>query len=161
VANWMDFSMTIQGLDAGTYEIRCGGAVIGTKTHTELAAGWNMFDLTVGPVWEQVQGALVAYRNLQGMDPVTGADLAHPADDNTVRQVNSSSLSYQNDNTMRGATYQAHQDPYIADLAGLNATLKTQCDPIPRTYTITQTISGPVGQGTLPYKSRASVGRRR
>ena len=47
------------------------GVDVADVTNTDLAAGWNMADLTVGPVWQQGQTVLQRIRDMQGvvMDP--------------------------------------------------------------------------------------------
>lgn len=78
MANWQTYSVTVSGLTSGTYDVYINGVLVGSKTHTELAAGWNMSDLTVGPVYETGIETLKRIRLMQGQDPVALTGITSP-----------------------------------------------------------------------------------
>ncbi|MES2474700.1 MAG: hypothetical protein V4640_02885 [Verrucomicrobiota bacterium] len=137
IAGWQDYSLKVTGLNPGSYEIRCDGEVIGTATDAQLAAGWNMADLTRGPVWRQSQQVLSKIRELEGFDPVTGDSLAGNANAGTVGDIfDYKSVNYTNGG-QRGATYKASMAPKIAALSTKMMAVQAAAQPVTRTYTVT------------------------
>lgn len=61
---WQTYTLTVTGLAIGNYDILCDGEKIGTATQSALASGWNMADLTSGPVWRQCQEVLGRIRDM-------------------------------------------------------------------------------------------------
>ncbi|MCX6864727.1 MAG: hypothetical protein NTV46_00665, partial [Verrucomicrobia bacterium] len=61
---WQNYSLIVTGLAKGNYDVYCDGELLGTVSHTTLAEGWNMADLTKGPVWRQCQEVLGRIRDM-------------------------------------------------------------------------------------------------
>ena len=64
IQGWQNYSLTVTGLNAGNYDVLCDGELIAITTDVALAAGWNMADLTCGPVWRQGQEVLGRIRDM-------------------------------------------------------------------------------------------------
>lgn len=63
--NW--YGLEIANLPAGKYDVLIDGQRVATHTHTELAAGVNLGNVTTGPIYDQGQaliGAVKAKNNL-------------------------------------------------------------------------------------------------
>lgn len=150
IANWQTYSMTVTGLNAGTYYVKCDGVTIATKTGTQLAAGFNMADLTAGPVWEQCQEVLGEFRDLSGYDRTTGNAIS-PAPTGSIARYHSSNLSYYQNGDQRGSTYVGNMQTVTTALATPMAEIFADAQPVDRTYTIVS-VSGnvPVINITVP-----------
>jgi len=148
---WQDYSITVSNLAAGTYDIECDSVLIGTATHTELAAGWNMADLTAGPVFDQCQDVLNKIRLFQGFDPANGDSIGGTGavgqpDYGTVKNITRHQGIQYGDNGLRGATYLAAVSSYISQADTKLGNIHTAATPATRTYTITnQSGEPPVG----------------
>jgi lysophospholipase L1-like esterase len=143
VEEWQDYSITVDNLEAGDYTITCDGVELANDiTHTEFAAGWNMADLTVGPVWEQGQDALDAMRILHAVDPDTGDE--RPGNDNTNTMGNYKdyvTVRYVNGD-QRGATYKTNMQSVISDCDAYVSDIHTAAEPVTRSYVITKNGAG-------------------
>ena len=154
IEGWQDYSMTISGLAAGTYDVICNGVTLGAVSHSALAAGWNMADLTSGPVWEKSQNVLTAIRALQGY---TLAGSAISPNTGTVDAVLSNALAlYQNGN-QRGTVYYDNMQSVISALATRMAAVRTAAQPESLAFSLRRQGYTPAGPTTK--RSRAHVAR--
>jgi hypothetical protein len=64
IRNWQAYTLKIGGLGSGTYEVQCDGETLGIVNSKDLADGWNMADLSAGPVWRQCQEVLGRIRDM-------------------------------------------------------------------------------------------------
>lgn len=148
MSGWQSYTMTITGLSAGTYTIKCDGVVIGTASNTQLAAGWNMSDLTTGPVWDQCQEVLGRIRDAQGINRVTLANKSPNV--GMVRYVSNAKVEYKT-NGLRGSALKAALADEIAGIDALDALIWSAAAPVTRTYSIEgATGAAPVVTITTP-----------
>lgn len=78
MSGWQNYSLKVTGLAIGNYEIFCNGESLSTVPSTTLSTGWNMSDITTGPVWRQCQEVLGRIRDMQGMDRTTLTEITSP-----------------------------------------------------------------------------------
>lgn len=142
--DWQDYSLTVTGLAEGTYEIKCDGVVIGSASHTRLAAGWNMAGLEQGPVFDQVQEVLGRIRDLQNMHRVTGANLGNP-NPGTMDDFIDYTLGYYQQKLHRGKVYYNEMQPLVTAMDKKIAAIHSAARPLTRSYTITRTSTNPGG----------------
>ena len=71
IRGWQKYLLTIRGLSKGTYEVWIDDEMVAQATDTQFLQGWNMADLTRGPVWSQCQEVLNLIRDMHGVDRVT------------------------------------------------------------------------------------------
>lgn len=148
IANWQNYSITIKNLFPGSYRIRCDGVLIGTATHAELSMGWNMSDLTTGPVWEQGQDVLEKIRNLQGHNAF-GENLLD-SDGTVTDYINRSVAIYQNGQE-RGDVYKSSMAPFVETLSSRMEIIHSAAQPVIRTYTIEPDITKAWSYTGVPY----------
>lgn len=66
------YMLTVSSLAPGTYDIYIDGVLSATQVSSSaLAAGWNMAQMTVGPIYDQINDVMDAIRAKQGIDPST------------------------------------------------------------------------------------------
>lgn len=58
-----DYTLTVTGLPAGKYTVTIDGAKVADVTSEQLTAGWNMSELTDGPIAAQTKAVLTAIGN--------------------------------------------------------------------------------------------------
>jgi uncharacterized repeat protein (TIGR01451 family) len=71
IKGWQKYMLSLSGLATGTYQILVDGVPVADVGSDQLIQGWNMADLTTGPVWEQGQEVLGRIRDMHGVDRVT------------------------------------------------------------------------------------------
>lgn len=64
MAGWQKYSLAVTGLQPGTYDIYISDRKVASLTAAQLQAGWNMADLSSGPIWEQCQEVLGRIRDM-------------------------------------------------------------------------------------------------
>lgn len=130
LAGWQQYMLTVTGLVAGSYDVICNGVTLAALTETELAAGWNMADLTAGPAWDKGQATLAAIRDLQGINPTTLV-LAAAAPYTGVQNYESTADgSYPSNSGSAGAAaHAANLATKIAMLETLSAAVNTAAQP--------------------------------
>lgn len=133
-ANAQDFTTTVTGLTSGTYDIYIGGAYVASKTHTELAAGWNMSDLTTGPYFDQCQAVLAAIRDVHDVDRVTLAPNPSPREGVELYKSNIG-VQYE-DNGLRDAALKASVSTALSSIATYEAAVYTAKQPVARTFSL-------------------------
>ncbi len=75
---WQKYNLMVTGLASGNYAVYCNGEAIATVSATTLSTGWNMSDVTTGPVWRQCQEVLGRIRDMQGMNRTTLTEITSP-----------------------------------------------------------------------------------
>lgn len=76
-AGWQTAIIKITGLSSGTYDIYMDGGIVASVSHTDLNAGWNVSDLTLGPIYDKCSAILPLIRAQLGVQNQTG-DFAPP-----------------------------------------------------------------------------------
>lgn len=71
-AGWQSAIIEVDGLTSGDYEVYMNGSLVATIADTVLAAGWNVSDLTTGPIYEKCNSVLTAIRSQLGVQNGTG-----------------------------------------------------------------------------------------
>lgn len=69
------YMLTVTGLISGNYQVYIDGVLSSTKTNTQLNNGWNMTDMTVGPIHDQLIEVLGRIRDKEGVDRITRENL--------------------------------------------------------------------------------------
>lgn len=133
VVNWQDYSIKVTNLSAGSYDILCDGAQIGSISADALQAGWNMADLHVGPVYAQVQEVLGKIRDMLGVDRVTLAKVGPPWVG--VQKYVSNAAAYYGAG-QRGGTLITSLQPALTQIANLDVSIHSAAQPVTRHYSI-------------------------
>ncbi len=134
VNGWLTYSITVTGLSSGTYNIFCDGVQIGSDlSNTTLSTGWNMADLTSGPVFDQVQEVLGCIRDMLGVDRVTLANSGPPW--HGVYKYKSNAAGAYNLG-QRGAILLASLQPAITEVNNYDALIHSAAQPVTRHYSI-------------------------
>ena len=149
-----DFTTTVTGLTSGTYDIYIGGVYVASKTHTELAAGWNMSDLTNGPYFDQGQAVLGAIRDVLDVDRTTLA--ANPTPREGVELYKSNAGVQYETNGLRGAALKSALSVSLASIASYEAAVYSAKQPVARTFSLRRQ-----GFGTAPPPATRAKGFRR
>lgn len=68
---WQLYILDVDNLPSGTFDIYINGSVVTSLSNTALAAGWNMSELTVGPVYTKAHNVLDLIRDQQGISRTT------------------------------------------------------------------------------------------
>ncbi len=139
-ANAQDFSTTLTGLTAGTYDIYIGGVFVVSKTHTEMAAGWNMSDLTTGPYFDQCQEVLGCVRDIHDVNRTTLATNPLPREGVELYKSNASTRYAAGD---RDLVLKAALSTSLASIASYEALLYTAKQPVARTFSFRRQGFGP------------------
>lgn len=151
---WQAYTLTVTGLTSGTYDVYINGSVVASVTHTALAAGWNMSELTTGPVWTKCQSVLTAIRNQQGIDPTTLVAVGPP----NVGMVDwqSRSNNFYVTSGLRDAALISALATYQANLDTLDSAIWTAATPATLTFSLRRQ-----GAGTPTPASIRSANRRK
>ncbi len=143
LAGWLDYSITITDLSSGTYNIFCDDVQIGSVSNATLAIGWNMADLTSGPVFDQAQEVLGRIRDMQGVDRVT---LANKNPNKGMVRWRSNGGAYYGLQGKRGAELIAAMQPAVTELNGCDDLIHSAAQPVTRHYSVRS--SGPISTPT-------------
>ena len=135
MAGWQKYDLTITGLAAGNYEVYCSGELIASVSSSTLAAGWNMSDLTVGPVWRQCQEVLGRIREMQGVDRTTLFAIQGGSRTGVERYASAANGAYAT-NGLRGAQLVAALAPYIAQLGAADSLIHAAAQPTTLSFSI-------------------------
>jgi hypothetical protein len=147
MANAFWFTLGVTNAPTGQYVVAVNGTSIGTFSSTDFVTnnglGLNMFTNMLGPDGDQRAATLGDIRDKDGTDRVTLTD--HNAGSLGVNGwadlVNWNSHRQANwDAGHRGDTLIADAASDVTDLAHLDATIRTDAQPVTRTYTITQIL---------------------
>ncbi len=136
------FSWTVQvtNLPAGSYRLAIDGSNVVTLTSAQLAAGWNMYAVTNGPLWNQRKAVLNAKRDQEGNDPDTLL-ATHDAGTHGVGGywdlIKYYSVSTWYPNTYRGSTYITQMAPYVADMKSLDVRIHDAAQQTNHVFTLT------------------------
>ncbi len=133
LSGWLDYSMTITGLPSGAYNIFCDGVQIGSVSNTILSCGWNMADLTSGPIFDQVQEVLGRIRDMQGVDRVT---LANKSPNHGIVRWRSNGGAYYGAQGKRGNDLISAMQPAITELNGYDDLIHAAAQPVTRHYSV-------------------------
>ena len=153
MAGWQDYSLTVTGLNAGTYDVYINGSVVASVSHTTLGSGWNMADLTTGPVWTKCQSVLNAIRDQQGFDRTTVAELSPKSG---MQDWMSRAHTQYHTNGLRDAALISALSTYQTNLNTLDSAIWTAAQPATLTFSLRRQGAGAVS--TAP--SRTNRGRR-
>ena len=135
MANWQNYKLQVSGLAAGTYDIFCNGEIISTVLSNTLTTGWNMSDLTVGPVWRQGQEVLGRIREMQGINRATLWSI-QGGSRTGVEQYKSVATGAYDTNGLRGAALNAVLAPFIANIGLQDTLIHAAAQPTPLSFSI-------------------------
>lgn len=141
VATWQDYSVTVTGLSAGTYDILVDGSLVATASHTALAAGLNMFTWQQGPIFNQLQEVLGRIRDMHWVDRTTLANRPNPAQ--AVQKYKSNATS----GYSLGLRDQALIDSLsvsLGQIATADALIHSAAQPVTRTFSIRKQGGGAI-----------------
>ncbi len=133
LAHWQQYTLKVTGLVAGNHSVTANGVELATLDAATLAAGWNMADLTVGPVWQSGQETLGRLRDLAGVNRSTL--LKKSPNDGMVRYVGNAGAYYKAG--QRGLILAASLVPALERLDVLTAAVRAAATPVPLNFTIT------------------------
>jgi hypothetical protein len=152
-----DYSMTVTGLPAGKYEIHANGVLIGSATAAQLAAGWNMAALQVGPVFEKGKEVLGRIRDAQGRARANhdlDATLPSLSPPQGFERFKSTAAASYDVNGNRGADHMAALATQRAKLDDLDELIHAAAQPETITFSIRNSgvapISAPTGVEIMP-----------
>jgi hypothetical protein len=129
-ADFFRFTIQVTGLPAGTYRVAIDGVTVSHLPSTVLAAGWNMFTNTVGPLWDQRKEVLGRIRDKEHIDRVS---LVPKSTDGHGMF----SFFSNGSNTNRGDALITALATPVADIFSLDALTATAATPTNHTFTIT------------------------
>ncbi len=145
LAGWLDYSVTITGLSSGVYNVFCDDVQIASGiSNITLSSGWNMADLTSGPVFDQVQEVLGRIRDMQGVDRVT---LASKSPNHGIVRWRSNTGAYYGSQGKRGSDLISAMQPAVTELNGYDDLIHSAAQPIIRHYSIRSSV--PVSTPTV------------
>jgi hypothetical protein len=133
MAGWQSYTLTITGLSAGTYDIYIEGVLVASVTHTTLSGGWNMADLTTGPVFDKCQETLGCIRDLQGIGRETLS--ATSPNSGMVRWQSNANVEYVT-NGLRDAALVSAMASHQTHLDGLMAAVHSAAQPETLTFSV-------------------------
>lgn len=150
---WQTYTLTVTGLTSGTYDVYIDGSVVASVSHSTLAAGWNMSELTQGPAWSKGQETLGCLRDLQGIDRTTLAGKS--PNSGMIRWASNANVAYE-DNGDRDAALVTSMASHQAHLDTLMAAVHAAAQPATLTFSLRRQGAG--AASTAP--SRTNRGRR-
>jgi hypothetical protein len=124
LATRFQWPLQIDNLPPGrNWQIKIGNSNVVTLSSAELAAGWNMFTVTNGPIWNHRKGVLDAKRDQGGYDHVTHLE-THTSGDkgvgNNYDRINYYSSAGTYPGTFRGSAYITAMAPLVAGMKALD-----------------------------------------
>ncbi len=134
-----DYSMKVIGLAAGNFAVFANGVQIGTASSAELARGWNMAALQVGPVFEKGKEVLGRIRDAQGRvraDQSLNASLPSVSPPRGFEKFRAVAATSYNVNGNRGSAHAAAVAGELAKLNALDALIHEAAQPETITFSI-------------------------
>lgn len=147
------YMLTVNGLSSGTYEVYVDGVLSGTTTASKLATGWNMSEMTQGPIHNQLLEVLGRVRDKEGMKREAIADgvidTAHGdyADDIITRDTagtgagigvsrykSNADAAY--DSGLRGDDLKASVQPALTEINNLDNLIYAAKQPVSRNFSL-------------------------
>lgn len=127
------YTLKILGLSSGTYEIYIDGVLSSTKTNTQLNTGWNMSDMTSGPIHDQLIEVLGRIRDKEGVDRITLDDIIPRIG---VAKYQSNVDNGYNNLGLREQDLIDHAALVIQEVIALDSSIKTAAQPVNRAFSI-------------------------
>lgn len=134
ITGFQDFSTTVTGLAAGTYDIYIDGVLVSSQTNTALSSGWNMADLTSGPYFDQCQEILGRIRDLHDVNRSTLGANPTPREGMELYKSNASYAYY--NLGYRGPAVITYCATALASIASYDALLHTAKQPVTRSFSL-------------------------
>lgn len=129
------YTLKVLGLSSGTYEVYVDGVLSSTKTHTQLSTGWNMSDMTSGPIHDQLIEVLGRIRDKEGVNRTTLADIIPRVG---YAKYQSAADNGYNNLGLRGQDLIDYLNSVnaISDVVARDALIKTAAQPITRAFSL-------------------------
>lgn len=134
LAGWQDYSLSVSGLAPGNYEVLIDDEHVATVPSSVLAAGWNMADLTTGPVFRQVQEVLGRIRDMHDVDRETL--LPNPLPRRGVERYRSNADAAYKIDGLRGQDLIDALQPALAEIAAADDLIHETAQPQARSYSL-------------------------
>ena len=134
--------LTVTGLASGRYDVYINDVNVADVSAAELAAGWNMADLTTGPVHDQVQEVLGRIRDMHWVDRKTLASKGAPWQGVALYESNASAY-YNPPYNKRGVDLIASLSNALASVAGFDGLVHTAAQPTTLSFSIRRKNSIP------------------
>jgi hypothetical protein len=126
-------------LPTGNYSVKIDGSNVVTLTSAQLAAGWNMFTVTNGPLWNQRKAVLDAKRDQEGNDH-TAFQPTHGAGDPGVGghfdAINYISASTDYPGTHTGSAFITFMAPFVAGVKALDVSINAAAQQTNHTFSM-------------------------
>jgi hypothetical protein len=140
LASRFQWPIQITNLPAGDYVVNIDGSNVVRQTSTQLAAGWNMFAVTNGALWNQRKAVLNAKRDQEGVNHTTLLQ-THTAGDKGVGNNNDlinyfSSATTYDAGTFRGSAYITAMAPLVGGMKALDVAIHDAAQQTNHTFTI-------------------------
>jgi hypothetical protein len=142
IKGWQKYMLIVTGLPAADYDIVINGTDVADLSSTTLAAGWNMADLTTGPVHDQIQEVLGRIRDMHWVDRATL--LARGTPRQGVELYESYARTYyQSPHNLRGQALIDSLAPALSSIASLDELIHSAAQPQPLSFSIRRKDSAP------------------
>ena len=142
IKGWQKYMLTVTGLASGRYDVYINDVNVADVSAAELAAGWNMADLTTGPVHDQVQEVLGRIRDMHWVDRKTLASKGAPWQGVALYESNASAY-YNPPYNKRGVDLIASLSNALASVAGFDGLVHTAAQPTTLSFSIRRKNSIP------------------
>lgn len=154
-ANAQDYTLTVTGLPVGNYEINIDGELVASVSDAALAAGWNMSDLTTGPIFDQCQDVLNKIRDLQWINRTTLIPITPPPAREGV-ELYKSNAGVQYGLGLRDEPLQEALSVSLANIAAKETIIHTAKQPIARSFSLRRIGSSEIAVSRRQNKLRHS-----
>jgi hypothetical protein len=139
LANAFLWIVQVTNLPNGNYSVGIDGSNVVMLTSAQLAAGWNMFAVTNGPLWNQRKAVLDAKRDQEGNDHVTRAP-THGAGDpgfgGSFDMINYISATQFYPATDRGSAYISAMASFVAGPRALDVRIHNAAQQTNHTFSM-------------------------
>lgn len=141
MATQFTWIVQITNLPPGNYNLAIDGSNVVILTDAQLSAGWNMFAVTNGPLWNQRKAVLNAKRDQQGVDHVTL--ISHSAGSQGTLGVadmvnfKSNAAQQYGTNGKRGATYITAISSFVGSVQQYDVAIHNAAVQTNHTFTVT------------------------
>lgn len=130
------YMLTVTGLQTGSYDINIDGIKSATVTAQTLASGWNMAEMTTGPIYDQLMNVLDKIRDKEGLSH-DDLYMLSPYKGNSRYKYKSREW-YVDDGETRDVLKDHLSQPgeAISEVIGLDNAIYNAAQPVPRVFEI-------------------------
>lgn len=134
------YMLKVQNLEPGMYDVYIDNVKSATVDSAVFAAGWNMSEMTQGPIYAQTQEVLGRIRDKEGIDRVTRTKVGPPWKGVTAYK---SAADAAWNSGLRGEAAKTYLAPRIAAINSLDALIHAAAEPLPRNFSLRKAGSQP------------------